>query len=478
MEKLLMYTIIGLIILLIIIAGPIGLVRNTNEKNYMKNKHVEEAFNESQKTLFTLKADISVQNTEDSILAGEPECKMIFTVNKFDALYKSNPGTLTNVDIAVIINRLKVDTETVTPRYDTGKKSYVINNPFGLTGDIVGYGLPRHKNETYFEQTIFFTFWNASNRCYQLNKDQNKQSALIDMCQNSWLGTAAVNVEIPNTKMNCNICKTCGNGWFNTCDKTKCHNIDSNCYYQEHALGRDECKDCRIFKNKADIEKNCQVFDSKDACNVCPNALGYVKKCQWIDSTFGAKCVDIAGSGCEICSGTTGTNPTKEEIKTYIDNSIDKIGLEYSDLKNLIGAQMYQESGCKQFDVNYQSITCSFAGAIGIMQLMPSTAADVLGDATKACDTPTNIYGGIKYQIQMLNEFKNCQNSMEFALAAYNAGPDRVKYALRQCAPSCDDCSCNFCTFDAVKNYLPAETQGYVENIMNNINNADKNCYI
>lgn len=60
-------------------------------------------------------------------------------------------------------------------------------------------------------------------------------------------------------------------------------------------------------------------------------------------------------------------------------------------------------------------------GAMGLMQLMPSTAKEM--GVTKPYDVNQNVKGGVKYLSQMLKEFENS----ETALAAYNAGPTRVK---------------------------------------------------
>ncbi len=71
-----------------------------------------------------------------------------------------------------------------------------------------------------------------------------------------------------------------------------------------------------------------------------------------------------------------------------------------------------QESGW-----NTQAI--SSAGAIGLAQLMPSTA-DVLGvDAT---DPIANLDGGARYLAQQYRRF----GTWRLALAAYNAGPGAV----------------------------------------------------
>jgi membrane-bound lytic murein transglycosylase MltF len=88
----------------------------------------------------------------------------------------------------------------------------------------------------------------------------------------------------------------------------------------------------------------------------------------------------------------------------------------------LMLAQGFQESGLNQ---NAQSAV----GAIGVMQLMPSTGKQLkVGDIHKA---ENNIHGGVKYMRELIdNHFADegmdpIEQSM-FALAAYNAGPSRI----------------------------------------------------
>lgn len=66
----------------------------------------------------------------------------------------------------------------------------------------------------------------------------------------------------------------------------------------------------------------------------------------------------------------------------------------------------------------------SGAGAIGLMQLMPATAASL--GVSDPYDPYQNIMGGAKYIAQNIEQFKNYSNGLELAIAAYNAGPNAV----------------------------------------------------
>lgn len=92
----------------------------------------------------------------------------------------------------------------------------------------------------------------------------------------------------------------------------------------------------------------------------------------------------------------------------------------------LLAAQCYQES---TFDPKAQS----FAGACGLMQLMPGTAQDLGLKPEQVWEPEKNIAAAAKYISQLNYHFKDIRNSNErtkFVLAAYNGGMFHVRDAM------------------------------------------------
>lgn len=81
---------------------------------------------------------------------------------------------------------------------------------------------------------------------------------------------------------------------------------------------------------------------------------------------------------------------------------------------NLVASMAFRES---RFDPS----AVSRAGAIGVMQLKPRTAAGL--GVKNSYDARDNIFGGAKYLREMLDRFNG---DVDLSLAAYNAGPELV----------------------------------------------------
>ncbi|MDR3754287.1 MAG: lytic transglycosylase domain-containing protein [Terracidiphilus sp.] len=129
-----------------------------------------------------------------------------------------------------------------------------------------------------------------------------------------------------------------------------------------------------------------------------------------------------SGGGNYSNASDTSEPTTQRSISSAVLNSLpaDEVAQIWNDAEdygidpNLAVAMAYQESRGKQSAV-------SPAGAIGVFQLMPATAA---GLGVDPYDRDQNIQGGISYLKQLLDKFGGNE---EYALAAYNAGPGAVE---------------------------------------------------
>lgn len=111
---------------------------------------------------------------------------------------------------------------------------------------------------------------------------------------------------------------------------------------------------------------------------------------------------------------TARANNQSSETATNYDHIISQAASLYNLPEKLIKSVIKQES-------NFNPEATSYAGATGLMQLMPATAKSLgVDDAT---DPEQNIMGGSKYLSQMMARY---DGDIQVALAAYNAGPGNV----------------------------------------------------
>lgn len=121
-------------------------------------------------------------------------------------------------------------------------------------------------------------------------------------------------------------------------------------------------------------------------------------------------------ASCYACNLTSTINwhATKLHAKEY-EQPIALAALHFGIDPALVRAVIHAESG-------FNPGAKSARGALGLMQLMPSTARE-LGVAD-ARNPSLNIRGGTQYLAGLLARFKN---DISLAAAAYNAGPQAVE---------------------------------------------------
>ena len=142
---------------------------------------------------------------------------------------------------------------------------------------------------------------------------------------------------------------------------------------------------------------------------------------------------------------------------------------KYSDQYNfdwlMIAAQAYQESTIDQSKT-------SPVGAVGVMQIKPSTAAgDPINITGVDADMEKNINAGVKY-LNFINDkyFKDAKmdkiNHGLFAFASYNAGPNRIATLRKKAEAEGLDPNVWFNNVELVAaKEIGAETVTYVSNI-------------
>lgn len=118
-----------------------------------------------------------------------------------------------------------------------------------------------------------------------------------------------------------------------------------------------------------------------------------------------------SGSTGEASASSTGTSYSEEDLDAIFQEAANTYGVSAVILKSIAKA----ESG-------FNPSAVSSAGAVGIMQLMPQTAASL--GVTNSYDARENIMGGAKYISQLLSKY---EGNISLALAAYNAGSGNVE---------------------------------------------------
>jgi membrane-bound lytic murein transglycosylase MltF len=118
---------------------------------------------------------------------------------------------------------------------------------------------------------------------------------------------------------------------------------------------------------------------------------------------------------------------SKQEMKKYkaMVQLFKKYAGKYDFNYLMIIAQAYQESGL-------ENGRRSHAGAVGVMQLLPTTASDPNVNIADIEKLENNIHAGTKYLRFIIDRYYKDEpmddvNKLLFAFASYNAGPARIK---------------------------------------------------
>jgi membrane-bound lytic murein transglycosylase MltF len=142
----------------------------------------------------------------------------------------------------------------------------------------------------------------------------------------------------------------------------------------------------------------------------------------------------------------------------------EKYATQYGFDTLMVVAQGYQESGLDQNLVSHR-------GAVGIMQLLPSTAADKSVGIPDIKSADNNVHAGIKYMRWIRDTYFNDGsvddiNKTLFSFASYNAGPNRIRGLRNKAAERGLDRNIWFRNVEIIASEdIGRETVDYVSNI-------------
>lgn len=201
-----------------------------------------------------------------------------------------------------------------------------------------------------------------------------------------------------------------------------------------------------IRKNSPKLKKIVNAFGkSHKKGTLMGNMLfnRYFKTCKWIN------------------------NPMELDAFDRFENAagyFKKYSEQYDFDWRMIAALAYQESRIDQTKKSPR-------GAVGVMQILPGTAADPNVNISDIRDMESNIHAGVKYLWFVRDRYFENQpmdplNKMLFSLAGYNAGPAMIARLRRETAKMRLDPNVWFDNVEvAAARKIGRETVSYVSNI-------------
>jgi membrane-bound lytic murein transglycosylase MltF len=160
-------------------------------------------------------------------------------------------------------------------------------------------------------------------------------------------------------------------------------------------------------------------------------------------------------------------NPTTAAEQKKLDNLktlFKKYAKKYDFDWLKIAALAYQESG---FDHSKKNVS----GATGVMQVLPSTAADPHVGISNVNDLENNIHAGVKYLGFLRDRYFSdphisSADRVDFTVAAYNAGPAKINALRRKAVKlNLDPNKWFFNVEHVARRVIGQETVQYVANI-------------
>lgn len=131
-----------------------------------------------------------------------------------------------------------------------------------------------------------------------------------------------------------------------------------------------------------------------------------------------------AANSTTTAASTKATASSNSSVRSTVSGlecsaELDKI---FNEAAQTYGVDVTLLKAIGKCESNFSASALSGSGAMGIMQLMPTTASSL--GVTDPYDAYQNIMGGAKLISQFLSDYNQ---NISLALAAYNAGPGNVK---------------------------------------------------
>lgn len=165
----------------------------------------------------------------------------------------------------------------------------------------------------------------------------------------------------------------------------------------------------------------------------------------------------VSGAVSARTAGVVDSKPTVEErMRAFLPLARAAAESEQVPLELVLAVASAESSG--------RPDVVSRAGAVGLMQLLPSTAAELAADrgerAPRLTDPGTSLRLGARYLRYQLRAFDGYAATRELALCAYNAGPGSVRRWLADRPLPADE--------PTLGTWIPpeyAETRAYVRRV-------------
>lgn len=155
---------------------------------------------------------------------------------------------------------------------------------------------------------------------------------------------------------------------------------------------------------------NTQLASRAEAAKAAKEADKGTGETTDTDNTFSSALNEAVSKTESSTQNTSSSINCPEDLESIFEEAANTYNVSAKLLKAIAKAES-----------NFNPNAVSSAGAVGIMQLMPATAASL--GVTNSYDPRQNIMGGAKYIAQLLERYSG---NISLALAAYNAGGNNV----------------------------------------------------